>query len=433
MIRGKKRGVAGFTGLLLVLFSLILPALSAEEFKFVSFYDYYGGIEPSSGYENLRTRFFMAPSFSGYNDSLDFEWLLSARLWVQPLGEPYSIDPWDILHETYLFFPFDNFDFSIGQKIVAYGFADVMGPLNVLHSANRTPLSLDEYFDSRRPDPLLQVRFYPTFEDTIELTYVPVTRPDRERPGPVELPGSGHRVIWNDEPYLLDNLHSLFLHYSRYGEKADLQLFYGWYTDQTPDFEVVDLDSGVERDIHTVYNRKHTFGFAYATRAGNSTLSQDIAFNLTKDIEGTDIGGQNSDITVNTQLLVNLPGGILSQYSLVYSWFINHGKHDPGSNPEEAAYLSEEIQNFHTQPLEHIAYIIAHFERSFLREKLKTELNLGFFFSPKLYIAPRLAYALTDHWAFAAGADINLGEPPEFDLRRNPWNDNFYLRLLYRY
>ena len=43
------------------------------------------------------------------------------------------------------------------------------------------------------------------------------------------------------------------------------------------------------------------------------TLSQDFAFDLTSDLPGTDIGAQNSSLTLNTQLLVNLLGNILSQ------------------------------------------------------------------------------------------------------------------------
>jgi hypothetical protein len=95
--------------------------------------------------------------------------------------------------------------------------------------------------------------------------------------------------------------------------------------------------------------------------------------------------------------------------------------------------LSEEIRNFHAQPYRHIAFAVSHFERSFLREKLKAQLNVGFFFSPRVYLAPRLAYALTDYWIAETGADITLGEPPDYDLRRNPSDDNFYVRLLYRY
>lgn len=413
----------------------VAVSAGAQNFEFVSFVDYYGGIEPSEGYEHLRSRVFMRPTFFGVADKIGLEWRLSANLWAQPLGRPSDIDPWDIPHESYLFLPLTYLDVTVGQKIVTYGFADVFGPLNVAHSTNRAPYSLDGGFDGRRPDPLAQVRLYPSFDDIIELTYVPITRPDRERLGSVALPTSNDTVVWNDDPYLTDpeHLHSVFFHYSRYGEAVDLQFFYGWYTDHTPDFRVPETTRGTRSVLRPVYRKRHTFGSAYSTRIRNMTLSQDFALDLTSDLAGTDIGAQNSSLTLNTQLLVNLPGNILSQYSVVYAYFINHDRHDPGGDPTASSYLAREIQGFHTQPRQQIAFLVAHFERAFLREKLKTVLNVGFFFSPEVYFGPSLAYALSDYWQLQAGADLRLGSPPSEDLRRNPTNDNAYLRLLYRY
>ena len=406
-------------------------SLEAQNFEFVSFIDYYGGIETSIGYENLRTRLFMRPGFFGTDDWSGLEWKISANLWAQPFfGESANIDPWDILDEAYLMLPFNFFDITLGNTILTYGFADVYGPLNTAHSTNRIAYSLAGGFDGRRPDPVVRLRFYPSFEDTIELSYVPVTRPDRERPDNVSLPG-GRRVEWDRRPYITDpeNLHSFFVNYSRYGEKVDLQFLYAWYTDQTPDFAVPETTGAGASVIRPVYRKKHTFGFAYSTRIWNMTLSQDFAFDLTHDLthnlKGSDIGAQKSGFIVNTQLLVNLPWNILSQYSLVYGFFIHHNDHQSGP--------AGEIQSFHNQPRRHIAFIAAHFERSFLRNKLKAELNLGFFFSPNIFIGPSIAFALSDHWQVAAGADIRLGDPPDAHLRRNPSNDNFYVRLLFRY
>src|SRR6056297_192879 len=116
MNRSLKRNLLR-VGVLVAFLCAALP-LSAQEFRFVSFFDYYGGVEPEEGYENLRTRLFMRPRFSGFNEALYFEWVLSAALWVQPLqpgggtyeggtheGGTYAIDSWDILHEAYLLFP----------------------------------------------------------------------------------------------------------------------------------------------------------------------------------------------------------------------------------------------------------------------------------------------------------------------------------------
>jgi len=427
------RQIALLTAFVCLGFFLIPPHAEADDFELVTFFDYYGGIEPSQGYENLRTRYFVRPRFSGFNETLNADWVLSSSLWVQPLGEPYAINPWDILHEAYVTFPFKKFEFTLGQRLLTHGFADIYGPLNALHSTNAAPLSLDDAYDSRRPDPMAQLKIYPTFEDSIELIYIPLTRPDRERPDNVFLPETEDTIIWDRSPYILETPHSVFLNYSRYGEKADFQLFYGWYTENTPDFFIEEISSEEPVDIIPVYHKKHTLGGAYATRLGNTTLSQDLAFNLTSDWAGTDLGAANSDITLNTQLLMNLPGNILGQFSLVYAYFFNHGKHDPGDDKEAADYLAAQFQNFHNQPYQHIAFIVGHFERSFLREKLKAQFNTAFFFSPNVYLAPRLAYNVTDHWALEAGADITLGNPPDNDLRRSPANDNFYTRILFRY
>lgn len=421
-----------------ILFALcaVIPtsgSVAAQEFRLTTFFDYYGGIEPSEGYENIRTRAYARPSFSGYVDRLNMEWALSGSLWVQPLGEPYAIDRYDILGETYVMFPFDYFDLTVGQKLVTYGFADVYGPLNTVNSTNAAPLSLAGGYDTRRPDPLVQLRLYPTFEDTIELTYVPITRPDREQLGDVRLPDTGDTVSWSDDPYLWETPHSVFFNYNRYGEFVDWQVFAGWYVDHTPDFAISTIDRSTGTTITPVYNRTQTYGIAYATRVGNSTLSQDVGVSITEDFAGKDLGAQDSDITVNTQFLTNLPGGVLGQFSVVYSFFFNHDQYDTGADEAAAEYLAEQVHAFHNQPLQHIAFVVGHFERAFLREKLQTELNIGFFFSPDIYIAPALEYAISDNWGLEMGADITLGDPPDTDLRRNPNNDNFYTRLVFRY
>lgn len=415
------------------IFLLLIAKAFTQNFEFVSFADYYGGIEPSKGYENLRTRIYMHPKFYGMDMNSGLEWQLAANLWVQPLGKPFNIDPWNILGETYLLLPFNTFEIIVGQKIITYGFADIRGPLNIVNSTFRSPYSLDDSFDAFRPNPLMQLKVFPSFEDTLEFTYVPISRPDKERLDPIDLPGSGDTLNWEPDSYITDNLHSFFFNYNRYGEKLDMQIFYGYHINSTPDFTVNETSSKTVSIIHPEYNRKHTLGFAYSTRIGNATLSQDIALGLTNNLNGTAIGGQYSDITLNNQLLLNLPWNILSQHSLVASYFFNYENYTAGTESDAASYLSEQFRIFHTQPRQFIAYYIGHFEKAFLREKLKTTLNLGFFFSPEIYFGPRISYAVTDHWQVELGLDITLGNPPNDDLRRNNSNDNFYFRVLFRY
>jgi hypothetical protein len=116
------------------------------------------------------------------------------------------------------------------------------------------------------------------------------------------------------------------------------------------------------------------------------------------------------------------------QINIIYQYIFNF---DADENNNET--LREEIHSFHTQPQQHIAFMIAHVEKNFMRDKLKVGGNVGFFFSPELYIAPRISYNSSDHLQFSSGADIFLGDPTSMILRRNPLNDNLYIRCIYRY
>lgn len=421
---------------LCVFFTLAISSLAGQDFRLTSFVDYYGAIEPTERYETIRSRLFFKPSFIWRPDDsaggMNVRFNLSANIWLQPEGTPYAVPNRSILDEAFIQFGLESLDLSVGQKVVAWGFADIMGPLNVVQAANPAIPSLDEGFDSHIAQPLVHLQYHRTWADSISLVYIPFTRPDLQGPDPVFLPGSMDRVDWNTDWFITDNPHSFFVNYSYWGEQFDLQLVYGWYVDPKPDFAVDSADSLTSSVIRAVHNRKQTAGLAWARRLGPSTFSQDIAFDFASNHSGRALGAQKSRLMVNNQILVNLPFSILSQYSLVYAWFPNHGEYKSYGDAKTAEYLDEQFNGFHTQPLPHIAFIIAHFERTFMRDKLKTELNAGFFFSPELYIAPRLSYSLSDLWQLQAGADINLGAPPKNDLRRNPYDDNFYVRIVYR-
>lgn len=420
----------------LLIFSLSISNLVGQDFRLTSFIDYYGTFEPTERYDTIRTRLFFRPLLMWRADDflggMNARFNLSANVWLQPEGNPYAVPKQYILDEAFFQFGLGDFDLSVGQKVISWGFADVMGPLNIIQSANPIIPSLADGFDSRIAQPLLHLQYHRTVADSISLVYVPFTRPDLQGPDSVFLPGSMDSVYWNTDWFITDRPNSLFVNYSYWGEQFDLQLLYGWYVDPKPDFTVKTADPLTADVIRAVHNRKQTVGFAWSRRLGRSTFSQDIAFDFASNHSGRVIGAQKSRLMVNNQILLNLPFNILSQYSLVYAWFPNHGAYKSGENAATTKYLDEQFNAFHTQPLPHIAFIVAHVERTFLRDKLRTTLNVGFFFSPELYIAPRLSYSLTDLWQFQAGADINLGAPSKNDLRRNPFNDNFYVRIVYR-
>ncbi|MEA1911987.1 MAG: hypothetical protein U9N32_10015, partial [Spirochaetota bacterium] len=95
--------------------------------------------------------------------------------------------------------------------------------------------------------------------------------------------------------------------------------------------------------------------------------------------------------------------------------------------------LIDEFNNYFNQPVQNIAFLIGHLHNSFFREKLYLALNVGFFFSTDIYLAPRIAYALSDTMKIEAGADIKTDEPSDYTLARGNLSDNYYVRLKYEY
>ena len=62
----------------IVVFFLYLP-LSAIEIQGIIFADYYGDLEPSTPYENIRSRFYFQPALSGSMFSYAVDFIISAR------------------------------------------------------------------------------------------------------------------------------------------------------------------------------------------------------------------------------------------------------------------------------------------------------------------------------------------------------------------
>ncbi len=292
---------------LIILVLIISAPLFALDFQGIIFADYYGEIEPSTNYENLRGRLYFQPGLSGslFNYSMDF--VLSANLFYDPIGDPDLIVPENILREAYISVPFDNFDLSLGQKIVSPGMVDVFSPLNIVNGEYAYKLSLDDPYNGKRADLLAQIQYYPNFDNSIELVYVPFPRPDYEPTNPINMNYPGIidiDILFNSDPYMLDNAHSFFLTYNHISPGFDLQLNYAYYTEQTPSFNTENLTSGalLTGDVESIYTRNQTLGGAYGTSFGGIALVEEVAFNMTKDLPGDKIGIRNSDITINSQI-----------------------------------------------------------------------------------------------------------------------------------
>jgi hypothetical protein len=423
---------------LIIMFVVLLVPLSAIEFQGIIFSDYYGQIEPSSNYENLRGRIYFEPTLSGslFNYAMDYK--ISAKMFYDHPGDPKLIKPENIIKEAYLFIPFDNFDISLGQKLVSPGMADVFSPLNIVNGDYAYKLSLDDPYDSKRADIMVQIQYYPNFDDSVQFVYVPFPRPDYEPRGLLNLvidtdtaadTNVDMDVIIDANPYLLNNAHSFFLSYNHMSSGFDLQLDYAYYTDQTSNFDISELNPGVSMDgkAAAFYTRYHTFGGAYSTSFNGIALVEELAVNITEDFEGTEIGIKNSDITFNSQITKTLSGGIFAQLNIVYQYVINFNK-----SSLNYPMLVEEFNSYFNQPVKHIAFAIAHLHKSFLREKLYFAVNIAYL-HPEFYIAPRISYTLSDEIKIEVGADIKTGEPSDYTLARGNLSDNYYLRLKYEF
>jgi hypothetical protein len=424
-----------------IVFVTVLLVLSvsvfAMDFQGVLFADYFGGIESSVGYENLRGRLYYQPKIAGSLFDYAVDYVISANLSYDFISDPNFINPENILREAYITIPLENFDISIGQKYVSPGMTDVFSPLNVVNGEYAFKLSLDDPYEGKRADALIQITYYPTYDDSIELVYVPVPRPDFEPTNPVTIAAANVDVdvTFDTDTYLLDDAHSLFLSYTHFGFDYDLQLSYAFYTEQTPNFDISELDytdGELSGNAETFYLRNHTFGGAYGTSFNGIALVEEIAFNLTEDFAGTEIGIKNSDITFNTQITGTVWGGTLAQLNIIYQYVINFNEGLTPYGGTIQAVLAEEFNGFYNQPVAHIVFAIAHFQNSFFHDKLTVSLNAGYL-HPDVYIAPRIAFAITDGLQIAVGADVKTGNPPARALARGNLMDNYYIRLKYEY
>ncbi|MCF6334497.1 MAG: hypothetical protein L3J12_01985 [Spirochaetales bacterium] len=427
---------------IVVLISFILVllitggSLFAIDFFGTLFTDYYGDIEPSASYENLRGRLFFQPTISGGLFDYALEYEVSANIYYDLFTDPGYTMPENILKEAYLSAFFENFDLSVGQKIVSPGMTDVFSPLNNINGEYVNKLSLDDPFEGKRADLLVQLQYYPGFDDSFQLVVVPFPRPDYEPDKTISMVYSGIDAdfIFKSDPYLTDTGPSVFLAYNHFSPGFDLQLNYSYYTEQTPNFDLSGLSysSILTGAGNTIYTRNHTFGGSYGTSFKGLALVEELAVNLTEDFLGERIGIKNSDITLNSQITGTLPGGTFAQVNLVYQYIINFNQGSTAFPEPVETKLEDELNGFFNQPVEHIALIIIQLQNSFLNDKLYLALNAGYFY-PQVYIAPRAAFALSDKMTIEAGADIKTGAPSDKFLARGNQEDNYYIRLKFEF
>ncbi|QEN06118.1 hypothetical protein EW093_15965 [Thiospirochaeta perfilievii] len=388
----------------------------------LSFSDYYGQIEPCSPYETLRQRNYIRPELR-----LDlFDYTTQATISAQYYYDFFnsnsvpSID--NILREFYITYFGLWGDIIVGQKFTNKGKVDVFSPLNIFNSSYRGLLSLDDPYQGKRPDLSLELKYYLDNDSSLEFLYIPFPRPDYfgNLPTDIVLDNKEYKLLENQQRYLTNNSHSLFLTYNSYSYLYDLQITYGNYLDGSPNYAIDET----KLIIDTTYNRVQTIGGAISSSLGPISIVQEIAFNLTENFNGNNHGIKNSDITVNTQLTKTLFGRTYGQINTIYQYIFNYN--------DDTDYIKA-VNDIQLQPTDNILFFIIHLHDNFLREKLYLGLNIGYFFSPDVYIAPRLSYKLKDNISIDSGLDIYTGKYKPKILEENIGGDNYYIRLKIEY
>ncbi|MBN2618590.1 MAG: hypothetical protein JXR64_09810, partial [Spirochaetales bacterium] len=326
----------------------------------------------------------------------------------------------NILRECYLSIYPDWGDIKIGQKFTNKGKVDVFSPLNIFNASYRELLSLDEPYQGKLPELGVEVNYFINDENSLELVYIPFPRSDYQSSGELDVNDLNLTLLKTTDSYLTSHSNSFFITYNKYGYLFDAQVTYGNYIDGNYNYNINTNNSGISK----IFNRVQTLGAAISTSFNSVSVVEEVAFNLTEDFYGDKIGIKNSDFTMNTQFTKSLLGNTYSQINIIYQHVFNYSKAESNS-------IQEAIYDIQLQPTDNIVFIIGHLHNSFLREKLYAALNLGFFFSTNIYVAPRLNYKINDNLTLESGLDIYTGKYIPKLLEEDLGGDNFFVRMKY--
>lgn len=410
--------------------------LYSVDFRMLAFTDYYGQIEASTPYDNLRQRNLIRPEIS--LDLLDYtaSFTLSGEFYYDYYADEKTPDYFNILQECYFSFYLDKTDIIIGQKFTNTGKVDIFSPLNVYNGIYRETLSMDEPYQKKRPDAQLEIKYYIDDDSSLELIYIPFPRPDYQGKGDLKVSDGLLNFTLDKEstPYLLENSHSFYLAYNRFGFDTDMQLFYGYYTGRGYNFSLEDLSlvgGNLVGTMDKTYNRIHTVGGAFSFNIGSFAFNEEIGLNITEDFNGDDIGIKNSDITINSQITKTLFGRVTSNLNIIYQHIFNYNKGSRYNNDVDDQ-LYEAINDIHMQPTDNILVLVLHLHDYYLREKLYVALNTALLY-PRIYIGPRVNYKLKDYLTIETGVDYFTNKYENYLLDENLGGDNFFIRIKYEY
>lgn len=414
--------------------------------------DYYGDLEPTTDYENLRSRLYAKPELSGALLGYNLEYYLTANLYYQPIGDETFVQLDNILREVFIGMHTSLFSLYLGQRFVNWGKVDFYSPMNIINPVNTTVLSLDNPDEGKLPVLMADLFINLGFNASLEVVYEPYLRtyyyPDEQLD--IKMNNSYVDVdatFYHKEiPYLSEEAHSLFLAYNYWSYWFDLLVSYSYFIDQYPDFDLSgitqeydDTKPVIRGEAFNTYNRAHLIGIGFGMNLQDWGVDVESGLKITEDWDGTKVETKNSELVTNLQVNRTFFNNLFLQFNVIYRYIINFDATlDAEYSSLIMSYLKSEMKERFLQPAESSVYIVNHIHRNFINDTLQLALNSGLGFpvnytgtyETEIYIAPRVSYSLNDFVKIQSGADLYVQGEEAGYLGRNSYKDNFYIRVV---
>lgn len=403
-----------FLLLILIIFSFNIT--NSIEYRQLLFTDMFTTIETTEDIELIRQRNYLESTLQG--DLFDYyaEYKVTLALFFDNYAVDKTTPLFNMIKEFYFSLYPEWGDIHIGNRLITLGKTDVYSPLNRYNASYNNLLSLDDPYQSKLSQISLESIYYLNDDSALSLIYIPITRANYQTDNIRDIESLSKTIIENSDYFIEDEYNSIFLSYTYYSFYYDIQLLYGNFISPMANY----YNTGSE--ITLQYNREQLIGVSFSTSIGDLGLVNELAFNYTDNFSGNDIGIKRSDITNNLQLSSTLWLETYAQLNMIYQYLFQY------SDVTEFEIAVNDIFN---QPQQNILFFIGHLHNYFLREKLYVGLNLGFFFSSDIYIAPRLNYSLSDNLTFESGLNIFTEDYSPKTLARDSGGDNIFFRVKY--
>lgn len=436
----------------LLLLSIMTLNLSAIDLSLQLQADYYGDLEPTTDYANLRSRLYAKPEISGVIFGYNLEYFLTANLYYQPIGDETFVQLDNILREGFIGLHTNLFSLYLGQRFVNWGKVDFYSPMNIINPVNTTVLSLDSLDEGKLPVLMADLFINLGFNASLEVVYEPYLRtyyyPEEQldiimNNAYVDVDATFyHKTI----PYLSKEAHSLFLAYNYWSYWFDLLLSYSYFIDQYPDFDLSGITQEYEGtkpvirgEAFNTYNRAHLIGIGFGMNLQDWGIDLESGLKITEDWNGTKVETKNSELVNNFQVNRTFFNNLFIQFNIIYRYIINFDATlDAEYSSLIMSYLKSEMKERFLQPAESSVYIVNHIHRNFINDTLQLALNSGIGFpvnysgtyETEVYLAPRVSYSLNDFVKIQSGADLYIQGEEAGYLGRNTYKDNFYIRVV---